>query len=127
MSDPLHPTPTEEEMKDRLLVPVVVENPLLVKQLRKNTKLTIAVLVLITTNIAFSVFSLSIIYGNQSQLYRASHKNQGVSSEDAESICTDTAKAVADEIVSGVAAKNAKQSNRALTQLENAAKAAKNR
>lgn len=122
---------TEEDPANKHYVPLVLENPELVKVNRKQNKRILFLIVLSFINIGFAIFSLSIIYGNQSQIYRKASVSNHLDQRVVEVVCATTAESVADKVVDKVIEEtknqtkeqNVKQSKDALKHLNKAVQA----
>lgn len=124
-ADPAQATnPTTEEKQ---YIPVIVENPCLVQKMSRVNKLVMLNMAFILFDIFLSILFLSIIYGNQSQLFRFANKNQTINEIRTTEMCNNTATAVAEKVTSELKVQNEQRSKKVIDEIEKLNKSTENK
>ena len=89
---------TESTESDKQFIPVIIENPCLVKKITRINKYMVFTTFLMLFNILLSILFLSMIYGNQSQMFRSANQHQVMGDARTTEICSRTAEVVADKV-----------------------------
>ena len=74
-----------------------------------------------------SILFLSIIYGNQSQLFRFANKNQTINEIRTTEMCNNTATAVAEKVTSELKVQNEQRSKKVIDEIEKLNKSTENK